>query len=128
MRYAGLPKHTAPGVKTTHTAARSSKASEEQCLTPSHHMSPWHMELRCLDLVAAFLLGVSSAVCTCQPPTVSTLARFCLPAWSSVHARLLRLRTGSDFAPEHLPAADPVLHESAPVRRGAVADARLGLA
>ena len=33
-----------------------------------------------------------------------------------------------DFAPAHLPAADPVLHMSAPVRRGAVADARLGLA
>ena len=27
-------------------------------------MSPWHMQLRCLDLVAAFLLGVSSAVGT----------------------------------------------------------------
>ena len=27
-----------------------------------------------------------------------------------------------------LPAPDPVLHMSAPVRRGAVADARLGLA
>ena len=40
---------------------------------------------------------------------------------------LLRLRTGSDFAPEHLPEPDPVLHVSAPVRRGAVADARLGL-
>ena len=49
-------------------------------------------------------------------------------AWSSVHAWLLRLRTGSDFAPERLPAPDPVLHVSAPVRRGAVADARLGLA
>ena len=27
-------------------------------------MSPWHMKLRCLDLVAAFLLGVLTAVCT----------------------------------------------------------------
>ena len=27
-------------------------------------MSPWHMKLQCLDLVAAFLLGLSSAVCT----------------------------------------------------------------
>ena len=40
---------------------------------------------------------------------------------------LLRLRTGSNFAPARLPAPDPVLHVSAPVRRGAVADARLGL-
>ena len=91
-------------------------------------MSPWHMKLQCLDLVAAFLLGVSSAVCTHQPPTAAMLARFRLPAWSSVHAWLLRLRTGSDFAQERLPAPDPVLHVSAPVRRGAVADARLGLA
>ena len=48
-------------------------------------MSPWHMQLQCLDLVAAFPLGVSSAVCTRQPPTASVLARFRLPAWSSVH-------------------------------------------
>ena len=38
-------------------------------------------EVAVLDLVAAFLLGVSSAVCTRQPPTASTLARFRLPAW-----------------------------------------------
>ena len=92
-------------------------------------MSPWHMKLQRLDLVAAFLLGVSSAVSTRQPPTASMLARFRLPAWSSVHAWLLSLRTGSDSAPERcLPAPDPVLHASAPVRRGAVADACLGLA
>ena len=93
-------------------------------------MSPWHMKLLCLDLVAAFLLGVSSAVCTRQPPTASvlTLARFHLPAWSSVHAWMLRLRTGADFSPEHLPAPDPVLHVSAVVRTGAVANARLGVA
>ena len=54
-------------------------------------MSPWHMKLRCLDLIAAFLLGVSSAVCTRQPPAASVLERFCLPAWSSVRAWLLRL-------------------------------------
>ena len=86
--------------------------------------------LRCLGPVAAFLLGLSSAVCTRQPPTASMLARFCPPAWSSVHAWLLRLHAGSDFAPERLPAPDPVLNVSAPVRRGAVtvADARLGLA
>ena len=74
------------------------------------------------------VVGVSSAVCTCQPPTASMLARFCLPASSSVHAWLLRLRTRSDFAPARLPAPNPVLHVSAPVRRGTVADARLGLA
>ena len=71
-------------------------------------MSPWHMKLQRLDLVAAFLLGVSSAVCTRQPPTASVLAHFRLPAWSSVHAWLLYLRTGSDFAPERLPAPDTV--------------------
>ena len=58
----------------------------------------------------------------------SPLARFSLPAWSSVRAWLLRLRTVFDFAPAHLPATDPVLHMSAAVRRGTVADARLGLA
>ena len=91
-------------------------------------MSPWHMKLRWLDFVAAFLVGVSTAVCTRQPPAASVLARFSLPAWSSVRAWLLRLRTVFDFAPAHLPAPDPDLHMSAPVRRGAVADARLGLA
>ena len=50
-------------------------------------MSPWHMKLRCLGLVAAFLLGVSTAVCTRQPPAAFVLARFPLPAWSSVRAR-----------------------------------------
>ena len=85
-------------------------------------MSPWHM--KCLDLVAAFLLGVSSAVSTRQPPTASMLARFCMPAWSSGHAWLLRLQTRYDLAPERLPAPGRVLHVSAPVRRGAVADAR----
>ena len=68
-------------------------------------------------------------VCGVHPPapTASVLAHFRLPAWSSVHAWLLRLRTGSDVAPARLPAPDPVMHMSAPVRRGAVADARLGL-
>ena len=68
-----------------------------------------------------------------QHPTIgqpmldaAVLARFSLPAWSSVRVWLLRLQT--DFAPARLPAADPVWHMSAPVRRGAVADARLGLA
>ena len=89
---------------------------------------PWHLKLQCLDIVAVFLHGVPSAVCTRQPPTTSVLAHYRLPAWSSVHAWWLRLRTGSDFAPARLPSPDPVLHGSAPVRKGAVADARLGLA
>ena len=66
--------------------------------------------------------------CTRQPPAASVLAHFRLPAWSSILAWLLRLRTGSDVVPALLPAPDPVLLVSAPVRRGAVADARLGLA
>ena len=45
-----------------------------------------------------------------HPPVASVLARFSLPAWSSVRAWLLRLRTVFDFAPAILPAADPVLH------------------
>ena len=40
------------------------------------HMSPWHMKLQGLDLAAAFLLGVSTAVCTRQPPPASMLAHF----------------------------------------------------
>ena len=48
-------------------------------------MSPWHMSLQCLDIVAAFLLGVSSAVCTRQPPTASILARFRPPGHPSMH-------------------------------------------
>ena len=62
-------------------------------------------------------------MCPASPPTASMLARFRLPAWTSFHAWLVRLRTGYDFAPERLPAPDPVLHVSAPVRRGAVAGA-----
>ena len=72
--------------------------------------------------------AVSTAVCTRRPADACVLARFSLPAWSSVRAWLLRLHTVFDFALPHLPAPDPVLHVSAPVRRGTVADARLGLA
>ena len=61
---------------------------------------PWHMKLQCLDLDAAFQRGVSSSVCTQQPPTASMLSPFCLPARSSIHAWLPCLRTGYDFAPE----------------------------
>ena len=81
----------------------------------------------CRSVPAWFVVcGVTR--CTRQPLTAPELARLRLPAWSSVHSWLLRLQTGSDFAPERMPAPDPVLHVSAPVRRGAVADARLGLA
>ena len=76
----------------------------------------------------SFLLGVSFAACTRLPPSTSVLESLHFPAWSSVHSWLLRLRLGSVSAPAPLPAPDPVLHVSAPVRRGAVADARLGLA
>ena len=85
------------------------------------------MKLQCVSLVAAFLLGVSSAACTRLPPSESMLACLRLPAWSSVHSWLLCLRSGSLSAPALLPAPTPVLHMSAPVHRGAVADARSGL-
>ena len=75
----------------------------------------------------------------CSGPTAGTRMPTTRPAFKRMHgpdtfthapvrAWLLRLRAVFDFAPAHLPAADPVLHMSAPVRRGAVADARLGLA
>ena len=87
---------------------------------------PWRMKLQCVSLVAAFLLGVSSAACTRLPPSETVLASLCLPAWSSVHSWLLCLRSGPLSASALLPAPTAVLHMSAPVRRGTVADARLG--
>ena len=36
------------------------------------------------------------------------LVRFYLPAWSSVHAWLLRLRTGSEFAPARVGVLWPI--------------------
>ena len=89
---------------------------------------PWRMKLQCVSLVAAFLLGVSVAVCTGLSPSESVLAGLRLPAWSSVRSWLLCLWSGPLSAPALLPAPTPVLHMSAPVRRGAVADTRLGLA
>ena len=41
---------------------------------------PWRMKLQCLVLVAASLLGVSSASCTRLPPCESVLASLHLPA------------------------------------------------
>ena len=89
---------------------------------------PWRMELQCVSLVAAFLLGVSSAACTRLPPSESVLASLRLPDWSSVHSWLLCLRSGPLSAPAVLPAPTPVLHISSPVCRGAVANAGLGSA
>ena len=76
----------------------------------------------------AFLLGVSSAACTRLPPSASVLASLHLPAWTSVHSWLFGLRFGSVSTPALLPAPTLILHLSAPVHRGAVADVRLGLA
>ena len=74
------------------------------------------------------MLGVSSAACTRLPPSACMLANLRLPAWSSVHLWLLRrLPFGSVCGSALLPTPDPVWNLSAPVRRGAVLDARLGL-
>ena len=73
---------------------------------------PWRMKLQCLARVAVFLLGVSSAACTRLPPSASVLASLHLPAWSSVHSWLLRLRFGSVSAPALLPAPALVWHMS----------------
>ena len=81
------------------------------------------MKLQYMSLVAAFLLGVSSAACTRLPPSES-VPSLRLPAWASVHSCL---RSGSVSAPALLPTPTHALHMSAAVRRGSVADARLGL-
>ena len=86
---------------------------------------PWRMKLQCVSLAAAFLLSVSSAAFMRLPPSEPMLASLRLPACSSVRSWLLCLRSGSLSAPAQLPAPIPVLHMSA---RGAVANARLGLA
>ena len=56
---------------------------------------PWRMNLQCLTHVAAFLLGVSPAVCTRQPPSASALSSLCRPVHSSVRSWLLRLQSSS---------------------------------
>lgn len=88
----------------------------------------WRMKFQCVAADAVFLLGVSSALCARLPPFASILASLCLPAWSSVHSWLLRLRFGANSATAQLPVHAPALHMSAPMRSGAVDDARLGLA
>ena len=102
--------------------------SSSTLLLPWDVPPPWRMKLQRVSLVAAFLLGVSPAACTRLPPMESVLAGLRLPARSSVHSWLLCLRSGPLSAPALLPAPNPVLHMSAPVRMDAVADARLGLA
>ena len=85
--------------------------------------------VKCSALVAASLRGVSSAVGTCSPADFRV--GHCEPSpscWSSTRSWSLRLQCSSVLAPAQLPAPAPVLHLSAPGRRGAVADARLGLA
>ena len=80
---------------------------------PSGQCRRWPSEEMGYD-VAAFALPM--LMLTCQPLTA--LACFRLLAWCSVHAWLLRLRTGSDLSPERLPAPAPLLHVSASVRMG----------
>ena len=88
----------------------------------------WRMKVQCVSVVAAFLLGVSPAAYTRQPSSESVLAGLRPPACSSVRSWLLCLRSGPLSALALLPAPTPVLQMPAPVRRGVVADARLGLA
>ena len=64
---------------------------------------------------------------TRQPQPASMFASLRLPDWSSVKSWVLRVQPGCVFAPKLLPVSDPVLHLSALVCRGAVANARLGL-
>ena len=64
----------------------------------------------------------------CSVLSMSTRLRLCLPAWSRSARGCNAYCPVFVFAPAHLPAPDTVLRVSAHVRRGAVADARLGLA
>ena len=82
------------------------------------------MKSQCLGLVAAFLEG---GLVRCLPAIALALASLA-PDWSSVKSWLLRMRPGRMFSLELSLVSYPVLHLLAPVRRGAVADARLGLA
>ena len=79
---------------------------------------PWRMKLQCVSLVAAFLLGVSSAACMRLPPSESVLAGFRLPSWSSVRSWLLCLWSGPLSAPALLPAPTPVPAHVRPCAQG----------
>ena len=67
------------------------------------------------------------AVCTCRALSASALAALRLPVWSSVRSWLLHLTSSAVIALVQLPAPAPLLHISALVHTGAVADAGLGL-
>ena len=71
--------------------------------------------------------GVALSVSGFHGPPALLRELWCLPVWSSVDSWLLRLQSGSVFAPAQL-LAPTVLHMSTPVRRGAVADSCMGLA
>ena len=85
-------------------------------------VSPWHMQLHCLDLVdvEAFRLGVSSAVSTRQPLTVSMLA--CLLGHPSI--RGCSACGPVLILPQRACLRLILLHMSVPVRTGAVADVK----
>ena len=69
--------HAEAAVLAAFLTSRIPAVAAMACVVPFLHdpaaalvrMPPWHVKLQCLDVVAASLLGVSSAVCTCQPPT-----------------------------------------------------------
>lgn len=68
------------------------------------------------------------SVCGHGPRGVSRTAFSQSVAWSSVNSWLLLVRSSCVSALVLLPAPAPLLHMPAPLRRGAVADARPGLA
>lgn len=95
------------------------------------------MKLHCLGVVAVFLLGVSHAVCTRQPPSAYALVMafdiLFLPASScgcsecSTTVFVPGLIPGCSQDHTLLPACDPILHLPAPARCSSVDDAHLGL-
>ena len=74
--------------------------------------------------------GMITAMSTAQLHMHATTVSLCGHRVRALGRRpsLLRLHFESVSAPALLPAPAPDLHMSAPVRRGTVADARLGLA
>lgn len=68
-------------------------------------------------------------LCAVAPTSLAcALASLHLHDRSSAKSWLVQVRPGYVFTPKLLPASVLVLHPSAPVRMGAVADPRLGLA
>ena len=85
--------------------------------------------MQCLDVL---LLETANAYHRQRCVTSCIRPRPCWPAfafllWLFVHSWFLRLPFGSVSSPVLLPVPAPNLHVSTPVRRGAVADTRLGL-